>query len=51
MQRMRLAFFYIFSIQEKQHVGYTNLSVIGYIGYLPVDGKGKILCLSTNSAS
>ena len=43
MQRMRLAFLSIFSIQEKQRRGYTNLRAVGYKGYLS-PGKGESLC-------
>jgi hypothetical protein len=46
MQRMRLAFLYTFSIQEKQRGSYTNLRTIGYKGYLPGRKRKRIyLCL------
>jgi hypothetical protein len=41
MQRMRLAFLYTFSIQEKQWRGYTNLRTVGYKGYCH-QGKGRL---------
>ena len=49
MQRMRLAFLYTFSIQEKQYRGYTHPKKVGYKGYLLMGRRGGVMLFSINS--